>query len=123
MWATPTTQDTEHPNMKLNEKGRRISPTGKEDHSLNLADQVQIFPTPNAWDAQRGPQKKETLRDKNHQVNLIDAVTHTTPDHLKKGGGSLNPQWVAWLMGYPTEYLSSVPWEIRSSRKSSKKSD
>ena len=35
--------------------------------------------------------------------------------------GSLNPQWVAWLMGYPTEYLSCVPWATRSFRKSRKK--
>ena len=38
-----------------------------------------------------------------------------------KTGGQLNPQWVAWLMGYPTEYLSCVPWETRSSRKSQRK--
>ena len=29
----------------------------------------------------------------------------------------------AWLMGYPTEYLNSVPWETPSSRKSQKKSE
>ena len=46
MWPTPTTQETEHPNMKLNEKGRRVSPKGKESHSLNLADKVQMWPTP-----------------------------------------------------------------------------
>jgi len=33
-------------------------------------------------------------------------------------GGTLNPMWVAWLMGYPPEYFDSVPWETRSSRKS-----
>jgi len=41
----------------------------------------------------------------------------------QKSGGSLNPMWVAWLMGYPTEYLNSVPWETASSRRSRKKSD
>ena len=40
-----------------------------------------------------------------------------------KTTGALNPQWVAWLMGYPTEYLNSVRWETASSRKSRKKSD
>ena len=35
--------------------------------------------------------------------------------------GSLNPMWVAWLMGYPTGYLNSVRWETPSSRKSRKK--
>jgi len=50
-------------------------------------------------------------------VRLKDAVHHTDPTN----GGSLNPQWVAWLMGYPTEYLKSVPWETQSSRKSQRK--
>jgi hypothetical protein len=36
-------------------------------------------------------------------------------------GGTLNPMWVAWLMGYPPEYFDSVPWETRSSRKSRNK--
>jgi hypothetical protein len=35
-----------------------------------------------------------------------------------KSGGTLNPQWVAWLMGYPPEYFDSVPWETPSSRRS-----
>ena len=41
----------------------------------------------------------------------------------QKSGGSLNPMWVAWLMGYPTEYLNSVPWETASSRRSRRKLD
>jgi hypothetical protein len=54
MWPTPTTQETEHPSMKLNEKGRRVSPKGKESHSLNLADKVQMWPTPRARDYKDG---------------------------------------------------------------------
>jgi hypothetical protein len=50
-------------------------------------------------------------------VRLKDAVHYTDPNN----GGSLNPQWVAWLMGYKTEYLKSVPWETQSSRKSRRK--
>jgi len=42
MWPTPTTQEIEHPNMKLNEKGRRLTKDGKDSHSLNLADSVNI---------------------------------------------------------------------------------
>jgi hypothetical protein len=121
MYPTPTSRDWRDTGNLQNTEQRKDGRIRND--SLPRVISQEIFPTPNAWDAQRGPQKKETLRDKNHQVNLIDAVTHTTPDHLKKDGGSLNPQWVAWLMGYPTEYLNSVPWETRSSRKSSKKSD
>jgi hypothetical protein len=36
--------------------------------------------------------------------------------------GRLNPQWVAWLMGFPIEWASFPPLETRSSRKSRKSS-
>lgn len=42
VWATPTTQETEHHDLVLNSKGRRISKNGKQDHSLNLADQASL---------------------------------------------------------------------------------
>ena len=49
-WPTPTTQDTiEHKDMKLNEKGRRLTKDGKDSHSVGLGDQVKIeknWPTP-----------------------------------------------------------------------------
>ena len=42
-WSTPTTQDTiEHPNMVLNERGRRLTKDGKDSHSVGLGDQVKI---------------------------------------------------------------------------------
>jgi hypothetical protein len=53
------------------------------------------------------------------QKGLQQVVTMDQDD--PKITGSLNPQWVAWLMGYPTEYLSCVPWATRSFRKSRKK--
>lgn len=37
-------------------------------------------------------------------------------------GGSLNPTWVEWLMGFPLGWTSSALWETRSSRKSRKSS-
>ena len=50
MYPTPTTQEVEHPNMVLNEKGRRLTKDGKDSHSLNLADTVKMYPTPQARD-------------------------------------------------------------------------
>ena len=133
---TPTTQDTEHPNMILNEKGRREPTKGKSSHSLNLADRVKMmWPTPNAWDGQRGPRSEKHLQEnKGSQTTLVTAVAHNqrmfpTPtqdivtDRTKKysqGGtpltlaikdptqkveGNLNYEWVTWLMGYPKNYL------------------
>jgi hypothetical protein len=40
----------------------------------------------------------------------------------KAPGGTLNPTWVEWLMGYPAGYTDLKHWEILSSRKSRKKS-
>lgn len=34
------------------------------------------------------------------------------------GTGCLNPEFVAWLMGFPVDLLYSVPWGTLSSRKS-----
>lgn len=49
MYPTPTTQEIEHPNMVLNDKGtRRMTKDGKDSHSLNLADTVKMYPTPSA---------------------------------------------------------------------------
>ena len=49
LFPTPTTQEIEHPDMVLNEKGRRMPKKGKTDHSLNLADTVRMmYPSPTA---------------------------------------------------------------------------
>jgi len=33
-----------------------------------------LWPTPNAWDGQRGPRSAQNLKDKHHQINLVTAV-------------------------------------------------
>ena len=49
LFPTPTTQEIEHPDMVLNEKGRRMPKKGKTDHSLNLADTGRMmYPSPTA---------------------------------------------------------------------------
>ena len=81
-----------------------------------------LWPTPNAREKGGGeyqdPEKIKARMEKGHQANLGDMVKLD-----QKSGGKLSPLWVAWLMGYPTEYLNSVPWETPSSRKSQKKSE
>ena len=54
IFPTPTTQEVEHPDMKLTKTGRRKTKDGKNSHSLNLADTVQKFPTPQSRDY-KGP--------------------------------------------------------------------
>ena len=143
LWATPTTQEFEHPNMNLNNQGRRVSKDGKNSHSLNLADSVkmwptpttngygqegqynnlynkmitgiitqedfeamtsykiqQMWPTPDANMGERGTQPNWTkTRPSGHhaQYTINQAVRDKTKEWEK---GSLNPDWVEWLMGY-----------------------
>ena len=85
LWATPTTQEAEHLNMEVNEKGRRISKDGLNSHSLSLADQVQMYPTPTK------SEHKYRLKGNTQASKCLNA----------KAGGKLNPAWVEWLMGYP----------------------
>ena len=116
MWPTPRTTGLDggsNPRKAAKERGMwptpRVSmahgPSDKEIEQGNpkrrLEVSVQMFPTPDVGAAKGRGQKSAAER---HRL-----------------GGSLNPKWVAWLMGYPIEYLSYVPWETRSSRKSRKK--
>jgi dsRNA-specific ribonuclease len=115
MWPTP--QASDYKNMD----------TAKQKM---LSSEVKMWPTPRVSDTEGGVVKNveyqnESFSRKNKKgqrwgVKLKDAVNHVATVQLdqKKTIGALNPMWVAWLMGYPTEYLNSVHWETRSSRKS-----
>ena len=75
---TPTTQEIEHPNMKLTKTGRRLSKDGKSSHSLNLADTVRIWRTPDAHSG-RGASSKERMKmklEKGMPISLNDQVAH-----------------------------------------------
>tara|TARA_R100000329_G_C7570177_1_gene201789 strand:+ start:107 stop:820 length:714 start_codon:yes stop_codon:yes gene_type:complete len=61
MYPTPTTNEAEHPQMILNEKGRRLPTKGKTDHSLNLADTVRLYPTPRSCELEGGVVKNVEL--------------------------------------------------------------
>ena len=103
MWPTPTASDAPHPNMVV-KKGRRITKHGKE-HSIGLEDSVKMWPTPRS--TRRGaiapdliqPGGRSVKRRESGQVRGIDLETAV-------GSGQLNPTWVAWLMGFPTGWLS-----------------
>ena len=125
---TPTTQEIEHPNLVLTDTGRRLTKDGKDSHSLNLADTVRIWRTPDAHGG-RGPSSKERMKmklKKKMPISLNDQVAHpnliwSTPTARdwrsgkasektlakntrplsEQTGGQLSPMWVEWLMGYP----------------------
>jgi len=92
LWPTPTTQEVEHKDLVINEKGRRATKSGHgRGWALGLADQVKLWKTP-------------TVNDSNNanlpasQMNRSSIVGQL----MREGeSGSLNPEWVEWLMGFP----------------------
>jgi len=126
MWPTPSAQEPgwkhievvdkkgnppTHPNQRFyhKETGRIVQ--------KGLQQVVTMWPTPRVSMA-HGPSDKEIKQgDPKRRLEVSVQLDQPGP----KITGSLNPKWVAWLMGYPIEYLSYVPWETRSSRKSRKK--
>jgi hypothetical protein len=92
MWPTPTARDWKDTGENTNYE--KIAKKGK------LAGAVKMWPTPNASDNRdRGNLSDPAIQRRikmGKQVGLSMAVKE------KKGGGTLNPTWVEWLMGYPT---------------------
>jgi hypothetical protein len=78
MFPTPTTQEIEHPNMKLTKTGRRLTKDGKNSHSLNLADTVKMWRTPDAH-CNRGPSSEKRMKmklEKGMPISINDQVAH-----------------------------------------------
>jgi hypothetical protein len=67
-----------------------------------------MWPTPRAMDGAKGAAK--------------ELARTSGPDLPAVAGGSLNPTWVEWLMGFPEGWTALELSEMPSSRKSSKKS-
>ena len=83
---------------------------------MSLGKMITLFPTPSANDDAAGTPKGNMQK----MLGNHPAVRGTTPEEWK--AGSLNPTWVEWLMGYPTEYTVLRDWATPSSRKSRQKS-
>jgi len=80
-----------------------MSADGKQRFGLNLQDAVNMWPTPTCRD-HKGARLPETIlkTGRNPLTNsLADATATTNPAEAGKLAGSLNPEWVEWLMGYP----------------------
>jgi hypothetical protein len=86
-------------------------PGKKVQVDLNQA--VKIWPTPAERDYRHPNAKPYSERGGGKKgEQLPNAV-----------GGSLNPTWVEWLMGFPLGWTALEHWGIRSSRRSRKSSD
>jgi hypothetical protein len=86
LWPTAVADDTGLRKKKYSQGGT----------ALSLAVQKpEMWPTPTANDF-KGSGRNEAMRDR------LDYAVEK-PDG-KRVSGSLNPQWVEWLMGYPVGY-------------------
>ena len=104
LWRTPDNMagGSNLPGIqKALDEGHLKRPSGHQ-LQIRLQDQVQekrLWPTPNASDNRdRGNLSDPAVQRRiamGKQVGLTMAVKE------QKGGGTLNPTWVEWLMGYP----------------------
>ena len=78
LWPTPT---------KAISDGGQSSRSGKRKGELLLTGMARMFPTPTTQDASNNGGASQM----NRNTLPLNAVV----------GGSLNPTWVEWLMGYP----------------------
>ncbi len=94
IWPTP---------HGFSQDGKSNGPSGNE---LGRAVNRSLWPTPHA-NCSTGPGRQGREGGDNLQT---------------AAGGSLNPPWVEWLMGFPVEWTALEASETRSSRKSRKSS-
>ena len=103
LWPTPSARDWKSAHAS-------IATLTKNARPLNEVVRMrEIFPTPRAIDGRRkgnGPRRDTLMGYVNYDATTRERI------------GSLNPQFSAWLMGFPPEWLSCAPSETRSSRKS-----
>ncbi len=102
LWPTPTV----HGNY--NKAG--ASPQSGD----GLATAVKFWRTPNASDADQW--SNQTLEERQRKGSQVRLNTQVSPEG--GAGGSLNPTWVEWLMGFPLGWTALEPSETPSSRRS-----
>lgn len=129
MWSTPSCRDyKDSPGMSKT----GTNPDGtKRDRTDQLARQVYSYPTPTKFDASCGDIKGKEYDGESRHAILIQAVRriYSTPtasntvrsEKFRKGknpqpaevakdeGGSLNPDWVEFLMGWPIGWSRTEP--------------
>jgi hypothetical protein len=126
LWRTPQAQEAgarvetlytkNGQPAKIGERAYRKQPDGRMVlQSVTINQQVKMWPTP------RTPTGGRTVkpRQDGHRSNLEEELAERQPELI---GGSLNPTWVEWLMGYPIGYTALEHWATPSSLKLRKQS-
>lgn len=123
LWLTPTVMDGLPPrNPEALERQYQNNRKGRTTHAT-LREQVvypppkEMFPTPTMRDY-KGANGFETTKKKiseglrAHMGQLPNAIQHL---EQKPIGGTLNPMWVEWLMGWPLGWTDLKPLETDKS--------
>jgi hypothetical protein len=115
MWPTPMMPNGGRSVKHVDKwKGRTAYHQGKKVQ-VDLAAAVRMWPTPLARDYKTPGMSKERLATRGPD-NLTSAMRMT------EGTGALNPTWVEWLMGFPSEWTVLDASAMPSSRRSRKSS-
>lgn len=95
LWPTATTQDNPQIAGQGKAKGTKRGTT--------LGGAVRLWPTPDASD--RGPRSADLVINQS-TVQRRNSGQKRGIDLQTAAGGSLNPTFVEWLMGYPVGYTA-----------------
>ena len=109
LWPTPTANSSNQCSVDAALKeAERLHPQGRWTLMSQVAAQTvhgnRMWPTPDA-----SPHKYRLAGD-SQQSRSLNGIH----------GGKLNPTWVEWLMGFPSDWTALSPSEMPSSRKSRK---
>ena len=118
MWRTPDAHSGRGPSSE-----KRMKMKLEKGMPISINDQVAhphlMWPTPTTRDY-KDSGKAVTNSDRS---SLPIRVATKDKEQWVKGGGSLNPTWVEWLMGYPSGWTDLNHSETVSSPKSPTTSD
>ncbi len=99
MWPTATCADAFTDKLESSQQKENSM------HSVNLSQAVKMWPTPICQDAKG----KESSPSQAHKVNELAIAASQSV-----GGGSLNPDWVEKLMGWPKNWTRLGPMDGRT---------
>lgn len=115
LWPTPNVAGGGN-SCELTPHGNHfLRPSGKKAH-LGLDQAVRLWPTPSA--NQSNAASMEAVKregERLHPQGRWTLATKVQESDNPDPSGSLNPTWVAWLMGFPTEWTALNPSETASS--------
>ena len=105
MYNTPTAQDAKNSTLPPSQAKRKslVGDIAREKFATlrakNLDDQIAMYPTPTTGAGIcGGPGNFQQLK----RLETEGKITEEERKNMSRGnGGSLNPEWVEWLMGFP----------------------